>query len=541
MKKIKNISEQLCKGSFSNAVLQESFESSSQVYYIYPMTKNGTFLWYDLETFGKNPAFDRIAQFACRRTDMELNPIGDPVVLYCRLSADYLPDPEACLVTGITPQEVKAKGIPECEFIERINNLMKTPNTCTVGFNSIHFDDEFIRNTLYRNLLDPYEREYRNNCSRWDILDLVRATHDLRPQGINWPNPSEKGNPVFKLTELTAANNIDQTGAHDAMVDVDATIAVARLIKEKQPKLFNHFLKLRSKTEVKNLLHILDTPEPLLHVNRIFTNPQGCTSLILPLTPSPEADNNVYCFDLSEDPSPLFAAQDENFFRTKGLFRLAINKCPFLAPLNVLRQPEDFTRLGIDFQLCTERYETITANRNLLIQKIRDLRNREKEENTRPDDTDSQLYSGFFSDRDRKLFSLVRNAPADQKLNLNLEFTDPRCRTMVFRYVCRNYPQYLTQQQTQEWKSFALSRLLCPPGDYINDIHFLRRKIKERLNDKTLDGRARQVLSKLLEYESQLRKYLNYPEVVPEDSPDNGSEDGSEDGSGQQESSCAAT
>ncbi|MBO6048525.1 MAG: exodeoxyribonuclease I [Spirochaetales bacterium] len=463
-----------------------------------------SFFWYDLETFGLNPSYDRIAQFAGQRTDLDLNPIGDPVILYCKLSADYIPDPAACLVTGITPQEVKAKGLPESEFIEKINNLFSVPGTCVCGFNSLRFDDEFIRNTLYRNFLDPYQREWKNGNSRWDILDLVRACHDFRPEGINWPGPSEKGNPVFKLTEMTAANNIEQIGAHDAMVDVNATIAVARLIKRVQPRLFNHYLGLRSKVEAKNYLNPQDTPKPVLHTCAAFTNPKGCTSLIVPITPHVTNENSIVCFDLTKDIAPLLSAKSEDVFKVNGVIKVAVNKVPFLARPNALKSA-DYQRLGIDFAACMSRYEEITKHRTELIVKIRANADDEFQS---PDDPDFQIYSKFFSDYDKRLFSVIRQTPPEQRLNLKLDFEDPRCSQMLWRHVCRNYPLVLDEQNLAKWKSFSSTRLLCPPGDPINDINFVSRKIDEKLADTSLDARQKEILSKLREYMLSLKRFV---------------------------------
>ena len=158
------------------------------------MKRSETFFWYDLETFGLNSRYDRIAQFAGVRTDMDLAVIEDPIILYCKLSDDYLPDPLACMITGITPQVVQDKGMIERDFIAKINEIFSQKGTCAVGYNSLRFDDEFVRNTLYRNLFDPYQREYDEGRSRWDLLDLVRAAHDLRPKGLVWPK-KESGKP----------------------------------------------------------------------------------------------------------------------------------------------------------------------------------------------------------------------------------------------------------------------------------------------------------------------------------------------------------
>ncbi|MBR6235720.1 MAG: exodeoxyribonuclease I [Spirochaetales bacterium] len=463
-----------------------------------------TFFWYDLETFGLNPFYDRIAQFAGQRTDMDLNPVGDPIILYCRLSADYIPDPAACMVTGITPQEVKAKGLPESEFIEKINDIFSVPGTCVCGFNTLKFDDEFIRNALYRNFMDPYQREWKNGNSRWDIIDLVRACHDLRPQGISWPPANANGNPVFKLTEMTAANHIEQIGAHDAMVDVNATIAVARLIKKVQPKLFGYYLTLRSKITVKNLLDPQDTPKPVLHTCATFTNPNGCSSLIVPITPHVKNENTIVCFDLSKDIAPLLAAKAEDVFKVPGVLRVAVNRVPFIAPVNTIRA-EDYQRLGIDYASCMRRYEEITKNRTALILKIR---SNEGDEFENPDDPDFQIYSKFFSDYDKKLFSVVRSTPPEQRLKLNLRFEDPRCAQMLWRHVCRNYPKVLDESDMAKWKSFASTRLLCPPGNPINDINFVSRKIEERMADTSLDAQKKKVLADLRSYLVSLKRFV---------------------------------
>lgn len=468
------------------------------------MSNIESFFWYDLETFGLNPFYDRIAQFAGQRTDTNLNPIGDPVILYCRLSADYLPDPAACLVTGITPQIVKERGIPESEFIETINRLFSQKGTCVCGFNTIKFDDEFIRNALYRNFLDPYEREWKNFCSRWDIIDLVRACHDFRPEGISWPNPNENGNPVFKLTSITEANKIEQIGAHDAMVDVNATIAVAKLIKQKQPKLFEHYLKLRSKIEVKNYLNLEEMPVPVLHTSASFTSPFGCTRMIVPLSPKMDQDNSVYCFDLSQDPSVLISAKGEDVYKTPGLFKIALNKSPFIAPLKSLAG-NDYERLGINYNLCYSHYETIMRNRTDLILKLRETK---LPEYPNSDDPDFAIYTKFFSDYDKNLFYIVRKTPPEQRLSLNLKFQDSRCEKMLWRHVCRNYPQVLDAQQTSAYKQFAANRILCPPGNPINDVYFVERKLDEKMNDSSYSDKEHAILADLKNYVVALRRYL---------------------------------
>ncbi len=225
---------------------------------------NNSIYWYDYETFGIDPRYDRLSQFAGIRTDEDLNIISDPLTLYCKPANDCLPDPYACMITGITPQKALADGINEVEFISSIHKEFSTPGTCIAGYNNIRFDDEFTRNALYRNFFNAYSHEWQHGNSRWDIIDTVRLTRALRPEGIIWPE--QDGKPSIRLELLTKANNIKHEAAHDAMSDVYATIAVAKLIKEKQPRLYDYIYGMRKKGEVSKQIN-LRTRDALLHVS----------------------------------------------------------------------------------------------------------------------------------------------------------------------------------------------------------------------------------------------------------------------------------
>lgn len=260
--------------------------------------------WHDYETFGANPAKDRPAQFAGIRTDLDLNIISEPETFYCKQSTDYLPSPEAILITGITPQLANLKGLPETEFMGRIHTLFSQANTCVAGYNSLRFDDEVTRYGFYRNFIDPYAREWQNGNTRWDIIDLVRACYAFRPDGIHWPL-KEDGSPSFKLEHLTQANGLSHEKAHDAMSDVYATIAMAKLIKEKQPKLYQYYFELRRKQAVSAQIDVLNM-QPLAHVSSKISAMHGCTTLIAPVAHHPSNKNAIICVNLAMDLSPLF-------------------------------------------------------------------------------------------------------------------------------------------------------------------------------------------------------------------------------------------
>jgi len=259
-----------------------------------------TIYWYDFETFGINPRRDRAAQFAGIRTDEQLNIIGEPLRMYCKPADDFLPDPMACLITGITPQKALEDGVCEAEFIARIHQQFTIPGTCVAGYNSIRFDDELTRQLLYRNFYDPYEREWKNGNSRWDIIDMLRLCAATRPEGINWPT-KEDGSNSFRLDQLSVANGIEHADAHDALADVIATIEIAKLIKTKQPKLFEYVYKLRNKRAVLSEIDMI-TRKPLLHVSMMYPAKRGCLALVMPICEHPTNKNGIIVYDLREDP-----------------------------------------------------------------------------------------------------------------------------------------------------------------------------------------------------------------------------------------------
>ncbi|MBR4877153.1 MAG: exodeoxyribonuclease I, partial [Rhodocyclaceae bacterium] len=261
-----------------------------------------SFLWYDLETFGTDTRLDRIAQFAAIRTDAALNETGETHNLYCRPTDDYLPDPAACLVTGITPQHAHTHGLAEPAFARALYRAFAQPGTLGTGYNTLRFDDEFVRHLFWRNFIDPYAREWQNGCGRWDILDLIRCAHALRPEGIVWPQ-NEDGTPSLRLEHLSAANGLEHEAAHDALSDVRATIALARLVRQAQPRLFDYCLKLRNKQHVRAQLAPLVGKAPFLHISGMYGYAHGNCAIVWPLAWHPCNQNELIVWDLREDPA----------------------------------------------------------------------------------------------------------------------------------------------------------------------------------------------------------------------------------------------
>lgn len=430
---------------------------------------NSSFYFHDYETFGTDPAFDRPSQFAGIRTDSELNVIEDPLILYCKQSADYLPNPEAVLITGITPQETQQKGVCEAEFSRTIHDAFSQSNTCILGYNNIRFDDEVSRNIFYRNFYDPYAYSWRDGNSRWDLLDVVRACYALRPEGIEWPI-NENGFVSFRLEHLTVANNISHQQAHDAMSDVYATIEMAKLIKQKQPKLFDYFFTLRNKNQVSNLIDIVNMT-PLVHISGMLGAHRGNTTLVVPIAWHPIQSNAVVVCDLAGNIDPLLSLTAEDIrakLYTKSdeldesesrmpLKLIHINKCPIVAPAKTL-STENAKRLAINLELCQHNLTKISQHQDLIQEKIISVFS---ESPSYPEnrDIDGQIYQGFFDGYDKSLCDLIRQTTPNNLDSLTIEPHDPRLKALFFRYKARNYPDTLNDIELMAWRDHCQDKL----------------------------------------------------------------------------------
>ncbi|WP_297845979.1 exodeoxyribonuclease I [Pseudomonas sp.] len=421
--------------------------------------------WYDYETTGINPRNDRALQVAGIRTDAELNEIAAPINIYCQPSEDILPHPAACVITGITPDRLAEQGLSEADFMTRVHAELSAPGTCGAGYNTLRFDDEVTRYSLYRNFFDPYAREWQGGNSRWDLIDVVRTAYALRPEGIVWPE--EDGRVTLKLERLTASNGIDHGQAHDALSDVRATIALARLVREKQPKLYDYLFQLRSKQRVQDQIRLM---QPLVHISGRFSAARHYLGVVLPLAWHPQNRNALIVCDLHQDPSPLLE-HDADTLRARLYTRrddllegelpvplklLHINRCPVVAPLSVLR-PEDQVRLQLDMANYHQRVQRLAEGRELWQDKLKAVYGRE--DFTPSEDPEQQLYDGFLGDRDRRLCDQVRTVEPEHLARDEWPFDDARLPELLFRYRARNFADTLSVEEQDRWEAFCRKRL----------------------------------------------------------------------------------
>ena len=431
-----------------------------------------TFYRYDYETFGLSPKVQRIAQFAGIRTDENLN-ILEEHMFYCKPTHDSLPAPEACAVTGITPQLCEEKGYVEHDFIKKIHAEFSTPETCIVGYNSIAFDDEYTRHTLFRNFLDPYSWHWQNGNSRWDILNVARFCYAHKEsESLNWVK-NEKNRPIFKLDNLAPANNIEHSNAHDAMADVRATIGIASIIKKTQPRFFEYALSLRNKKEVEKLVKLF---YPMLLTSSSFGYKSSFTRLVTAICYHPDYSDRAIVFNLNQDPEMLLELDvDElkklTFTRKsdlpKGLDRLELNELVFnKSPMFVCSPNQDSFNLSpslidkfqIDMVNCLKNLSFIHQNKSIIEQKVQLVYKQASERQQSPD-VDQSLYDGFVSNHDRAISNDIQNLTSSDLVGYTPEFQDKRLSKLFLNFKARNYPESLNDYEQEEWFEIVQARI----------------------------------------------------------------------------------
>ena len=473
------------------------------------------FFWHDYETFGRVPRRDRPSQFAGIRTDADLNEIGTPVMHFCQPAPDFLPDPEAVLLTGILPQQALQQGLPEHQFAAVIERELAQDGTVGVGYNSIRFDDEVTRHLFWRNLIDPYAREWQNGCGRWDLLDVVRCCWALRPEGIQWPLHTTgeiAGRPSFKLEHLTAANGLAHEAAHDALSDVRATIAMARLIKSKQPRLWEFCLKLHKKDAV---AAEIGAGRPFVHLSGMYPVERGCMALVWPLAPHPKNKNELIVWDLSQDPRGLagldaealrrrmFTKQSELDAAGQGETRLPIktihiNKSPIVIG-NLKTLGDAAERWGLDLSLALLHAEHAAALGPQLQGVWPQIFERPKP--AEAPDVDEDLYGGFVGNDDRRTLQRLRELKPAQLATKQVAFSDGRLEELLFRYRARNFADTLSEDEQQRWETHRAERLHQGRGGALTlTAYFERIDALAEAADTSGDQRAQELLAALYDY-----------------------------------------
>ena len=468
-----------------------------------------TFFFYDLETSGFSPQNDRIMQFAGQRTDENLNRIGEPINILVRLNDDVLPSPSALMVTKISPQKTVEEGYTEAEFSKMLVEEYFTPDTVIVGYNNVRFDDVHIQHLLWRNFYPPYDWQWKDSRSRWDLLDVVRMIRALRPEGINWPFVVNEGTgekfAANKLELLTKENGILHENAHDAMSDVDGLIDVARLLKEKQPQIFDYLFKIRSKNEVQKLVN-LENPKPFVYTSGRFKVEFEKTTVAFPIAPA--KNQNVIVWDLRFSPEKFidwsedqilenitadFETRSSDDFEPIAAKILQYNKCPAVAPMGVLTE-ENQQRLKIDLAEIQKNLDILRKN-PYFAENLRSAFERRGEafqdkNNAEKPAPEARLFEGFVSRSDDIKIEAVRNSTDRELADFHPDFADERLTDLLLHYKARNFPKSLSSQEKELWEEYRVENLQKMMPNFM-------KEFQEIVNNQNLNSQEEYILEEI--------------------------------------------
>lgn len=513
------------------------------VYNCFMMNNDLNFFFYDLETSGLKAKEDRIMQFAGQRTDLELNLIGEPVNVLVKLASDTLPGPSAIMVTGITPQSTQ-EGMSEAEFCRFLDTEIFTPGTIVTGYNSVRFDDEFMRYLWWRNFYDPYEWQWRDQRSRWDLLDVVRMVRALRPDGIKWP-VLPGGKAVNRLELITKMNGIEHTHAHDALSDVEALISVTKLLKERQPKMFEYLLGVRDKKKIAELVN-LDLKRPFVYTSGVYDAEWNKTTVAFPLTVG-KNNNSILVFDLrynldklleekqkkeaeQAEKARLEAEKQPTLVQTglEGLYtqedekqedlsdktkkkkfsffpivkELSLNKCPAVAPLGVLEAENGWTKIGLNKETVQKNLDSLLAHPEFAEQMRTEL---EKDQDwPEPEEVEAALYDGFLGENDKIKCAAVRAADANKLADFDPGFNDERLPELLMHYKARNFAESLSQDEAKAWEEYRKARLQRQLSNFNNQLSQIKREAEEKKANFGGETDGEILIRKLEEWRDQL-------------------------------------
>ncbi len=437
-----------------------------------------TFLFYDIETSGLNPAFDQVLTFASIRTDLNLNEI-DREAITIQLRRDIVPSPKAFLTHGLSLEELSA-GLCEYEAAKRIHQLVNTPNTISIGYNSLGFDDEFLRFLFYRNLLDPYSHQYGQGCSRMDILPVAVIYKVFHPRNVKWPKVDGKSS--LKLELISKENKFLTTGrAHEAMSDVESLIGLSKLlIKEKEIWRYclDFFNKTRDEVRISSIETVCDALPGknilCLMASPAFGPEANYLAPVILIGPSTAYKNQNLWLRLDSD--DILGLEADGGLETTFVIRKRYGDTPIVLPAierfwNRLSEPVK--------ALAGRNVETLRDNPQRFDEFV--AYHRGYEYPFVPNiDPDAALYqAGFFSTREKKESRMFHQAGADEKSTILEQLKSDRVRQLARRILMRNFNMAEGNDLNAVFGRHEEDQIV----GYKNDVKFNRQMGMDELSD----------------------------------------------------------
>lgn len=410
-----------------------------------------TYLFYDLETTGRSKCFDQVLQFAAIRTDLALNEL-ERHTLQIKLNCDAIPDPEAILIHQI-PIDAMLQGKTEIDAMEQIHALLNTPGTISGGYNTLGFDDEFLRFSFHRNLLPPYTHQWANGCGRFDIYPVAQLYYLYHPKCLHWPK-NNQDKISLKLEHLSNANQLADGAAHQAITDVEATLALARIFFKNEQMwhyamdFFNKGVELKRRAKITSFLETAHGKYQLA----LLIGATGSTDFFqypaLALGEHLHYKNQTLWLRL--DKPELSITTKDTLTKTTWVAHKKAGET-FLLPLSTrFKQHLTQERAAI-----TEENLTWLRNNETLLQHIKAYYCDYKYPEVPNLDVDADLYiKGFLTREEERLCGQFHAVPNEKKISVAEKFHNPRLQEIVTRIMGRHYPQYLTPVLREKFSAY---------------------------------------------------------------------------------------
>ena len=421
------------------------------------------FVFYDTETTGTEAAFDQVLQFAAIRTDDLLNEL-ERFEVRCRIAPHIVPSPGALAINRISSDRLNDPKLPSwyqanCAIHAK---LRAWSPSIFIGYNSLAFDEGFLRQGFYQNLLPTYLTNTGGN-SRADVLTMTQAAMLALP-GILVIPTDEKGKPRLKLDMVAPANGFNSHNAHDALGDVEATIHIARLLRSRGPALWQAMMNLSRKPSVISFSNI--------HPVFLLGEASGASGSLKPVTrigPRADYDSEFAVLDLRNDPEPLLGLDEGELVKVLTKPRSPIrtvraNAQPIALPLGLAPQ----TMGVLDEPLLSSRAATVQKNDSFRVRVGRAMVARYAD---RPESThiEQRIYAGFPSQADETRMRQFHAAPWPQRHAIAQAIEDERYREFGLRIIHAEVPDALPLSERVRLDSWRRARIegSIPDGEWL--------------------------------------------------------------------------
>jgi len=468
------------------------------------------FIFYDFETSSSNKYWGQIIQIGAMLTNDKLEEL-DRFDARCRLSAGIIPECMALIVNKSSPKMLKSSNLSHYEMIRQfVDTLKKWGKATYIGFNSIEFDEEFLRCTLFQTLEYPYITSTNGN-TRGDVLSLARAANLYYPKTLQ-NSVNAKGNDVYKLDQMAPLNGIEHGDAHSAIGDVIATVGIAKLISNRASNVWKASLLTIDKNQSLDLIQkelFFCTNEYFYGKSRPYVQTFVCQH---PKYQWP------LCYDLKHDPSPylemtiqeLTAAMKKQpkFIRT-----VRHNKHPIIMNPSYGDEFEEYKIIGSDE--LAKRAKLIKNNKQFAekITLIKKEEAEEKEESRSQEDiyTEESIYKKFTDTEDNKIMPEFHKVEWDQKMSVLSKLKDERLKYFGKKLIYMEKPELLPKEDYNLIHKDTAKKLLSTNNEKWNTIPRTYSEI-DTLREKF--GREEQpeklvILDEINAYVEELEKFYS--------------------------------